>query len=236
MKCIYCNEFNHKIYNCDKGLELNNLLEELIEPDFNKLTLRQLQRIASMNNIKISLKKSDLVLEIKELWKKKERLRIINYETDECCICLDNIHNNNYSILPCGHKFHFSCILYALNKKQQCPICRIEITFEQNNEVSDDEDINQYIEQNVDLVNQFIVNAEDRDNLRVRSVTINNLIFFFTLIKNSIDIFNFVRNNSLIKGIVLSYLLYFIFKTSFLLFFSSHLDMIELDETSQFFV
>jgi hypothetical protein len=82
----------------------------------------------------------------------------------------------------------------------------------------------------------LIVNEEDRENLTVRTVIIDNLIIFFSLIKNALDIFNFVRNNSLVKGIMLTYLLYFIFKTLFLLFFSSSIEIIELDETSQFFV
>ena len=53
MKCVYCNEEGHKIYNCDRGAELNTLLNKLVKPDFSKLTLKKLQRIASMNNIKI---------------------------------------------------------------------------------------------------------------------------------------------------------------------------------------
>ena len=67
MKCVFCNKEGHKIYNCDKGTELNTLLNKLIKPDFSKLTLKKLQRIASMNNIKIFLKKDRLVSEIEKL-------------------------------------------------------------------------------------------------------------------------------------------------------------------------
>lgn len=52
---------------------------------------------------------------------------IIN-NNEECSICLDNGNINNWSILPCGHKFHHSCILIWLSTNQSCPICRLHIS------------------------------------------------------------------------------------------------------------
>ena len=47
-----------------------------------------------------------------------------NNQTEECCICLDdNIYE--WSILPCGHKYHTKCVSEWLNSNQTCPICRI---------------------------------------------------------------------------------------------------------------
>lgn len=43
---------------------------------------------------------------------------------DECCICLDNNKEQTWSILPCGHKFHNSCISTWLLRQQKCPVCR----------------------------------------------------------------------------------------------------------------
>ena len=43
---------------------------------------------------------------------------------DECCICLDNNKEQTWSILPCGHKFHDSCISTWLLRQQKCPVCR----------------------------------------------------------------------------------------------------------------
>jgi hypothetical protein len=43
---------------------------------------------------------------------------------DECCICLDNNKEQTWSILPCGHKFHDSCISLWLLRQQKCPVCR----------------------------------------------------------------------------------------------------------------
>ena len=54
-----------------------------------------------------------------------------NLEDNEykCYICYDNITENDkdISILKCGHKFHYDCILltYKNNKtKRECPYCR----------------------------------------------------------------------------------------------------------------
>jgi hypothetical protein len=47
---------------------------------------------------------------------------------EECCICLDVNNIQTWSFLPCGHKFHSSCVLTWLNNHQTCPICRCDIT------------------------------------------------------------------------------------------------------------
>lgn len=46
---------------------------------------------------------------------------------EECCICLDTENTCAWSILPCGHKFHMSCILTWLHSNQTCPVCRLQI-------------------------------------------------------------------------------------------------------------
>lgn len=48
-------------------------------------------------------------------------------QTEECCICLDTENNCAWSILPCGHKFHMSCVLMWLQSNQTCPVCRLQI-------------------------------------------------------------------------------------------------------------
>jgi hypothetical protein len=49
---------------------------------------------------------------------------VTDNQNDECCICLDNNKGQTWSILPCGHKFHDSCISSWLLRQQRCPICR----------------------------------------------------------------------------------------------------------------
>jgi hypothetical protein len=48
----------------------------------------------------------------------------IDYQTDECCICLDIDNTRQWSILECGHKFHNLCILTWIHTNQTCPVCR----------------------------------------------------------------------------------------------------------------
>ena len=50
----------------------------------------------------------------------------------ECCICMDNINDTNYTLTQCGHVFHSSCIIKNLfNNGFSCPMCRFK--FEENN-------------------------------------------------------------------------------------------------------
>ena len=52
------------------------------------------------------------------------QISINNNQNEECCICLD-ISAIDWSILPCGHKFHKECISIWLRKNRTCPICRL---------------------------------------------------------------------------------------------------------------
>lgn len=48
--------------------------------------------------------------------------------TDLCIICLENYKiGDKISILSCEHFYHKSCLNEWFNKKEECPICRIEI-------------------------------------------------------------------------------------------------------------
>jgi ubiquitin-protein ligase len=46
-----------------------------------------------------------------------------------CCICFDTTENaNDYSILPCNHKFHTSCLNKHIQKNNNiCPMCRMDL-------------------------------------------------------------------------------------------------------------
>lgn len=47
---------------------------------------------------------------------------------EECPICLSKTFENDM-ILPCGHKYHFNCIMDWLDKKMTCPTCRMHLTY-----------------------------------------------------------------------------------------------------------
>lgn len=51
-----------------------------------------------------------------------------NFQTEECSICMDLNNTKALIMLPCGHKFHNSCIVQWLNTQQTCPICRHNIS------------------------------------------------------------------------------------------------------------
>ena len=52
---------------------------------------------------------------------------VIDNQNEECCICLDIDNIQIWSILPCGHKFHGSCISTWLLTNQSCPVCRLHM-------------------------------------------------------------------------------------------------------------
>jgi hypothetical protein len=54
-------------------------------------------------------------------------LRILTNQNEECCICLDMANTQAWSILPCGHKFHGTCVSMWLRSNQTCPVCRLSV-------------------------------------------------------------------------------------------------------------
>ena len=217
IKCIYCLKMGHRIQTCNEGLELNNLLERLVEPDLSKLRRIQLQRLASMNGINITLTKKELVKKLLNIWKEKERLRNLLFECDECSICLNTINNNNYSILPCGHKFHFNCILSCLQHNDTCPICRIKINvnLEHSRQDFDNQESNFYIEEsdffidssisdNINMFNRLILSNRTIGQLPPRHfLVLTSVISFFNNIIYSVGKFvqllYFFKNNHFIQ-------------------------------------
>ena len=49
----------------------------------------------------------------------------IEYKSEVCIICLDTWKKPpNKVILPCGHSYHYECILCWFDTKMQCPYCQ----------------------------------------------------------------------------------------------------------------
>jgi hypothetical protein len=50
---------------------------------------------------------------------------------DDCCICMENTPNENWTKINCGHIFHTNCLLKWMKSGQEnsktCPICRNNI-------------------------------------------------------------------------------------------------------------
>lgn len=59
-----------------------------------------------------------------------------NNPDETCCICTDFMTvGEQMRVLPCNHRFHMQCSMQWLLQNNTCPLCRHEITFD------DDEDI-----------------------------------------------------------------------------------------------
>jgi hypothetical protein len=61
------------------------------------------------------------------IYKEKDRsspYKLTNIDTEsECCICMDK-NTNNWVDIPCGHSFHYECIIEWNQTSNTCPICR----------------------------------------------------------------------------------------------------------------
>lgn len=57
---------------------------------------------------------------------KPEKKVVTQTESHTCSVCLDSICTGdaNMTKTPCGHVFHFTCILKSLTTKNLCPMCR----------------------------------------------------------------------------------------------------------------
>jgi len=59
---------------------------------------------------------------------KKRKIKDDELLVSECIICLENYKKDDkISILSCDHYYHTKCLNEWLKKKEECPLCRIEI-------------------------------------------------------------------------------------------------------------
>ena len=219
MRCIYCKEEGHNISNCNKDIHLNELIFSETMPNFENFNLLQLKKIASVNNIKWNKAKPILINELKKIWQSKFNERHVLYDCIECCICLNYINENNNTVLKCGHKFHFDCILHVLNSKNACPICRKEIITQPT------DDNYESIGSSDDLYNTIIFTENFFNNEHIESVPSsptdqiiryvslyykikNNLLRCYSIILHKIFI---IRKNNIFKLLIAIYGVYSIY-------------------------
>lgn len=61
---------------------------------------------------------------------KNLKSRLVTEHDEKCPICLapnENLSDEKFLTLPCGHDFHDSCILPWLERTNTCPLCRSEM-------------------------------------------------------------------------------------------------------------
>ena len=57
--------------------------------------------------------------------KKRSMIELKSPVDEICSICIESVKNKRVKILPCGHRYHVSCINKWLNsKKNTCAKCR----------------------------------------------------------------------------------------------------------------
>jgi len=55
-------------------------------------------------------------------------VEISNMNNEECSICLEQFTTNKVVELRCSHKFHKHCIIKSMETRQDCPLCRQDIS------------------------------------------------------------------------------------------------------------
>lgn len=50
------------------------------------------------------------------------------FDNEECCICMDDLNNEEIRILSCRHRFHKKCFMEWYETDKTCPLCRNDIT------------------------------------------------------------------------------------------------------------
>jgi hypothetical protein len=64
-------------------------------------------------------------------------------ELGECPICYDVMSMVDFAVTRCGHKFHTSCLVEAMEHKVDCPMCRVQLA----NIPDDDDDESEFFDE-----------------------------------------------------------------------------------------
>jgi len=83
----------------------------------------------------------------------------------DCCICYEEMLMTNFTITPCGHKFHSRCIFKNLAQRVECPMCRTELVHIEENDDDDDDD-----EGNDEDDNESWGSSEQNDDMQPISI------------------------------------------------------------------
>lgn len=65
---------------------------------------------------------------------------VVGDDDAQCPICFENFENGEIlRDLPCKHKFHALCVdPWLLESSSHCPLCRVDLSLERNEDISDD--------------------------------------------------------------------------------------------------
>ena len=57
------------------------------------------------------------------------------FNQSECIICQETLQNRINVTLPCNHTFHSGCIDHHLVDDSRCPVCRVEVPVEEEEQM-----------------------------------------------------------------------------------------------------
>jgi len=105
----------------------NNNFEEQLRSFHDQIEMERIRYnniFSQTNNEELIKKLNRFILNDENCKKNKDE----NIEINTCCICLDDLKNNEEVVLLCcKHIFHWNCGLNWLKIKNVCPMCRCEI-------------------------------------------------------------------------------------------------------------
>ena len=136
------NAFGEKVYertssvlfNYDVTIiqQVSNKILELGEQAIVSLLVDQLKFKSIVEKYKVEVEKHICDLNNREKSESSIKDNQSRAETspivqEKCAICLDVLGNNNKSVTPCGHHFCFTCLYQAMDKQNNCPLCRAKL-------------------------------------------------------------------------------------------------------------
>lgn len=134
---------NKTLFNkCMKDYK-NNTPNLLLTQHIHNITKQSMgYRIQYINNINLKLSnkniskknKDNLLKSIEKFFNKKtsikfKEIKLKCNKDDDCCICMNNLKDEDCLKFPCDHYIHYNCALEWSKKTriESCPYCRYEI-------------------------------------------------------------------------------------------------------------
>lgn len=159
VNCYYCQNDNHNISSCKEDQVLiEMIMKQNTQPKFSSFSEKILRRLSAHCNIKTTLPKLQLVIQITRKWHELNNNNNNNnkkFESDDidCAICFETIEATNSCVTTCGHKYCLSCVLeHSRNRSfddTDCPICR-NVLLVKKNSMNDYAHIQDLIENDFD--------------------------------------------------------------------------------------
>jgi hypothetical protein len=138
VNCYYCQDNNHNISSCkEDNVLIEMIMKQNTQPKFSSFSEKILRRLSAHCNIKTTLPKLQLVIQITRKWRELNNTnKKFKSDDTDCAICFETIETTNCCVTTCGHKYCLSCVLeHSRNRlidDTDCPICRNVLLVKKN--------------------------------------------------------------------------------------------------------